>query len=107
MKSIFLTLFNEYADWSDSSEPSHHALDSAISILADALTVVPLVQTADLHSTTSDAFRIFSNARNFTRNTLPKTFFYMFDLNVSSVFSKEKLFKNLTVFENFFSIRQI
>lgn len=71
-QAIFLSLFNEYCDWWDSTnQRSPKVLGSTIAMLLDSLILSPLVLTADLHSIGTSA------------STSGRTFFYTFSDNVS------------------------
>ncbi|CAG2119289.1 unnamed protein product, partial [Medioppia subpectinata] len=75
-QSIFLTLINEYTDWSRAVEQPINILESMADILSDSLVVSPLIQTGDLHSgpplTSSIAGAVDTTAG------AGKTFFYIF-----------------------------
>lgn len=47
---IFLTLINEYTDWSRPIEHPINLFDSLVDILGDALVVSPLIQTGDTNA---------------------------------------------------------
>ena len=46
---IFLTLINEYTDWSKSIDHPINLLDSLAEILGDALVVAPIIQSGDIN----------------------------------------------------------
>ncbi|CAG2113789.1 unnamed protein product, partial [Medioppia subpectinata] len=74
--SIFLTLINEYTDWSRAVEQPINILESMADILSDSLVVSPLIQTGDLHSGPPLTSSIAGAAD--TTAGAGKTFFYIF-----------------------------
>ncbi|KAH9415647.1 postsynaptic membrane assembly [Dermatophagoides pteronyssinus] len=103
-QAIFLILYNEYSSWNAATTPisysssssstlsnlkttkrSFDILDSAKSILSDALVFAPLVRTADLHSNESWSSTSSSQKSPFGG----RLFFYYFDTNQVS---QESLF---------------
>ncbi|KAI2795743.1 postsynaptic membrane assembly [Blomia tropicalis] len=70
--SIYLTLLNEYSDWSISDRPSKAILESTVSILADSLILAPMVRTASQHS-----------LKNRHQPNMKRTYFYKLNPNIS------------------------
>ncbi|GIY48882.1 neuroligin-1 [Caerostris extrusa] len=61
MQEIFLTIVNEYTDWTRPIQHPVSILDTTLEALADGLTVAPLIRTGNFHSKTKS-----------------KTYFYVF-----------------------------
>ena len=76
-QSIFLTLVNEYTDWSRAIEQPINILESMADILSDSLVVSPLIQTGDLHSGLHQLSQSSAQPESASIST-SKTFFYIF-----------------------------
>ncbi|XP_042909755.1 neuroligin-4, X-linked isoform X1 [Parasteatoda tepidariorum] len=50
LQEIFLTVVNEYTDWSKPDQHPINVLDSTVDAMGDALVVAPLIRTANYHS---------------------------------------------------------
>ncbi|XP_054157233.1 neuroligin-4, X-linked-like [Oppia nitens] len=82
-QSIFLTLINEYTDWSRAVEQPINILESMADILSDSLVVSPLIQTGDLHSghqrqSSTDTAPVVANSDGGGGGGGSKTYFYIF-----------------------------
>ena len=85
---ILLSVINEYTDWSSTSESPLARLDSLIDILSDGLIVSPIMKAGILqyrHQQRRLAETTHANTRQVkTPGLNSKTFFYVFDYQVSA-----------------------
>lgn len=82
---ILLSVINEYTDWSSLSESPLSRLDSLIDILSDGLIVSPIIKSGILHFRHQQRrmAELIHATRTKSPSHLSKTFFYVFDYQVS------------------------
>ncbi|KAG8196300.1 hypothetical protein JTE90_023852 [Oedothorax gibbosus] len=66
LQEIFLTIVNEYTDWTRAVQHDINILDGTLDALGDALVVAPIVKSANYHS----------------KSALRKSYFYVFNYQV-------------------------
>lgn len=78
LQEIFLTVVNEYTDWSKPDQHPINVLDSTADAMGDALVVAPLIRTANYHS-------------KMQQKTQRRTFLYVFMYQTEESFFTQRL----------------